>query len=104
MYLVVFRNRKCAGIDTAAYDRQADRMEQLAREQPGFLAFKSFTSDDGEAVALSEWQDEQSARRWGRQAEHLVAQAKGRESWYDEYTLYACDDPQIRKFVSARPD
>jgi len=98
MYLVVFRNRKRAGIDQQAYAEQAEAMEVLARQQPGFLSFKSYTADDGEVVALSEWQDEASARGWGRVAEHRMAQADGRARWYAEYTLYACDDPHTRRF------
>ena len=54
MYLVVFRNRKRPDIDRAAYEADAVRMEALARQQPGFLAFKSYTAQDGEVVALSE--------------------------------------------------
>ena len=47
MFLVVFRNRKRADLDAAAYSADAARMEALARAQPGFLSFKSYTSDDG---------------------------------------------------------
>jgi heme-degrading monooxygenase HmoA len=100
MYLVVFRNRKRAGIDQAAYGEQADRMEELARQQPGYLSFKSYTSDDGEVVALSEWADEASARAWGREAEHRAAQADGRAAWYASYTLFACESPRVHKFTA----
>ena len=41
MFLVVFRNRKRADINAAAYAIDAEAMEQLARTQPGFLSFKS---------------------------------------------------------------
>ena len=63
MYLVVFRNRKRAAIDFAAYNAMAQRMEDLAALHPGFVAFKSYTAADGEVVALSEWADEASARQ-----------------------------------------
>lgn len=98
MYLVVFRNRKRADIDQAAYDAEAARMVELASAQPGFLSFKAFQADDGEVVAISEWVDEVAARAWGRVAEHRVAQANGRSSYYSEYTLYACDDPRMHQF------
>ena len=98
MFLVVFRNRKRADIDGAAYDAESERMEALAREQPGYRSFKSYGADDGEFVALSEWDDEASARGWGRVAEHAVAQANGRERYYASYTLFACPDPRIRRF------
>lgn len=100
MYLVVFRNRKRADIDTAAYDKQADRMEELARAQPGYLSFKSYVAADGEVVALSEWTDEAAARAWGREAEHRAAQADGRDRWYEEFTLFACDNPREHRFMA----
>ena len=98
MYLVVFRNRKRGDIDVAAYDAESDRMEALARVQPGYRSFKSYVADDGETIALSEWDDEASARGWGREAEHAVAQANGRERYYASYTLFACPDPRIHRF------
>ena len=98
MYLVVFRTRKRAGIDQATYGAMAARMEDLAARQPGFLSFKSYVADDGEVVALSEWADEATARGWGRETEHLVAQGRGRTEWYAEYTLFACPDPRIHRF------
>lgn len=98
MYLVVFRNRKRADIDRALYDAQADEMERLAATQPGYISFKSYAAEDGEIVALSEWEDEASARAWGKVAEHRVAKLDGRERWYSEYTLYACDNPRTHRF------
>jgi heme-degrading monooxygenase HmoA len=98
MFLVVFRNRKRADIDGAAYARDAEAMEALARAQPGFLSFKSYAADDGEVIAVSEWADEASARAWGCHAEHAETQARGRESYYAEYTLFACPEPRVRRF------
>jgi heme-degrading monooxygenase HmoA len=100
MFLVVFRNRKRADIDQAAYQAEAARMEQLARAQPGYLSFKSYTAEDGEVIALSEWADEASARGWGRLAEHRAAQQRGREAYYESYTLFACDDPRTHAFAA----
>ena len=100
MYLVVFRNRKRAGIDQPAYDRQAERMEELACAQPGYLSFKSYVAEDGEVVALSEWADEASARAWGREAEHRAAQAGGRSTWYASYTLFVCESPRVHNFTA----
>lgn len=99
MFLVVFRNRKRADIDKAAYDAEAERMEELARQQPGFLSFKSYTADDGEVIAVSEWEDEPSALAWRGVAEHLEAQRHGREAYYEEYTAFACANPRIHRFT-----
>lgn len=98
MFLVVFRNRKRADLDQAAYSADAARMEALARAQPGFLSFKSYVSDDGEHVALSEWADAAAARAWGSHADHTVIQSRGRDAYYQDYTLYTCDDPRTHRF------
>ena len=101
MFLVIFRNRKRADLDSAAYEAEAERMETLARAQPGFLSFKGYTAEDGEVIALSEWVDEASARAWGRLAEHRAAQQRGRDAWYESYTLFACADPRTHSFRAA---
>ncbi len=98
MYLVVFRNRKRADIDGAAYSSAATRMEERACEQPGFLSFKSYTADDGEVVAISEWESEAAARGWGRDQEHAMIQGRGKAEWYAEYTLLAGSPDRIHRF------
>jgi heme-degrading monooxygenase HmoA len=98
MFLVVFRNRKRAGIDYAAYEADAARMLELAQAQPGYLSFKSYVAEDGEVIALSEWADEAAALAWRRVAEHAQVQGRGRADYYQDYTLFACDEPRIHRF------
>jgi heme-degrading monooxygenase HmoA len=98
MYLVVFRNRKRPDFDAARYGADAERMEALAASQPGYLSFKSYTAEDGEVVAISEWESEAAARAWGRHAEHAVVQAQSRAAYYAEYTMFGCDAPRIHRF------
>ncbi|ANU06497.1 antibiotic biosynthesis monooxygenase family protein [Paraurantiacibacter namhicola] len=101
MYLVVFRNRKRADMDAAAYAADAARMAQLAAAQPGYLSFKSYTAEDGETVAISEWADEESARAWGRMEEHRGVQARGRAEYYESYTLFAGEPGRIHRFPTS---
>jgi heme-degrading monooxygenase HmoA len=98
MYLVVFRNRKRAGLDAAAYGADAQAMEDLARLQPGFRSFKSYVADDGEVVALSEWDSEDAARAWRAQAAHAQVQRRGREAYYESYSLFAGTPSRIHHF------
>ena len=102
MFLVVFRNRKRAGIDAGAYAADAARMEALARAQPGFLSFKSYVADDGEVVAISEWASEAAMHAWGTHPDHAAIQERGRAEYYEDFTLFACDAPRVRRFE--RPD
>ena len=98
MYLVVFRSRKRADLDAAAYAVDADEMKALALAQPGLLAVKTYANEDGETVSLSEWADEAAAREWGRHAEHAFMQRRGKERYYASYTIFSCADPRIREF------
>lgn len=102
MFLVVFRNRKRAAIDAAAYAADAAAMEALARLQPGFVSFKSYVAEDGEIVALSEWADEAAALAWRRQAEHAAVQGRGRAEYYQDYTLFACAEPRVHRYERPR--
>lgn len=98
MHLTVFRNRKRADMDAAAYSADAARMERTAAAMPGFVSVKSFHADDGETVTISEWQSLDAARYWGRQPDHAQVQQRGKNEYYEEYTLYSCTDPLIRRF------
>ena len=98
MHLVVFRNRKRADLDEAAYQADAARMEALAASQPGFVSFKSYLAADGEVVAISEWENEGAALSWGRHADHAAVQARGRDHYYASYTLFSCPAPRVHHF------
>jgi heme-degrading monooxygenase HmoA len=99
MYLTVFRNRKRADMDDAAYSADAARMEKLGAAMPGFISIKTFHAEDGEVVTISEWESEDSAKAWGRHPEHAVVQARGKANYYASYTLLSCTNPRVRVFT-----
>lgn len=98
MFINIFRNRKRAGIDTAAYLAEAARMEAIARSLPGFVSYRKYSAEDGEALSVSEWESEDAARAWARHPEHLAAQERGRMEWYESYSSYCCVNPRIHNF------
>jgi heme-degrading monooxygenase HmoA len=98
MHVTIFRSRKRADMDAQAYTADAVRMEALARAQKGFIAFRSYKADDGETLSMSEWETEADAQAWRRNAEHAMVQARGRQEYYESYTMYSCTDPTIRHF------
>ncbi|MEL7690399.1 antibiotic biosynthesis monooxygenase family protein [Citromicrobium bathyomarinum] len=101
MYLVVFRSRKRAGYDAAAYSEHAAAMEALASEQPGFLAVKTYAAEDGETVTISEWATREAAKAWRCHPDHATVQGEGRKSHYAQYTMFTCLDPQVSTFDSS---
>jgi heme-degrading monooxygenase HmoA len=99
MIVVVFRNRLRPG-DASAYGETAARMEELAREQPGFRSIKSFAAEDGERVTISEFDSLEAVNAWRANAEHLEAQRRGRTEFYAEYSLQTCELLRDIKFPS----
>jgi len=80
------------------YAETADRMEELAAAQPGYLGIESARGPDGLGITVSYWTTEAAAREWGRNAEHLLAQKHGRDKWYRQFTLRACIVQHTRSF------
>lgn len=65
----------------------AQRMVDLAAEQPGFLGVESARGADGFGITVSYWESEEAIRNWKANLEHLEAQQMGKESWYASYDL-----------------
>jgi heme-degrading monooxygenase HmoA len=88
-YAVVFTSLR-TDPDDDGYAKTADRMEQLARDQPGFLGVESARGADGVGITVSYWDSLESIRRWREHAEHKLAQRDGKAKWYASYGLRVC--------------
>ncbi|HEX4933975.1 MAG TPA: antibiotic biosynthesis monooxygenase [Gemmatimonadaceae bacterium] len=84
-YAVIFTSHRPDADD--GYGATADRMVELARQQPGFLGVESARGPDGVGITVSYWKDEDSIRAWKNHAEHVVARKHGRERWYTAFRL-----------------
>lgn len=80
---VIFTSTRTAGDN--GYGAMAARMEELAAQQPGYLGIES--ARDGLGITVSYWADDGSAAGWKQVTQHLVAQQRGREVWYDDYQV-----------------
>jgi heme-degrading monooxygenase HmoA len=80
-YAVIFSSLQSDDLD--GYAATADRMLELAAEQPGYLGVES--AREGLGITISYWRDLESIRRWKANAEHLEAQKAGRDRWYSNY-------------------
>lgn len=76
-YAVIFTSQRTA-VDNEAYDRTAERMVELAMQQPGFLGVESVRDGHGLGITVSYWESEDAIVAWKRQAEHAAARAHGR--------------------------
>jgi heme-degrading monooxygenase HmoA len=88
--------------DTAGYGETAERMEQLASEQPGYLAFESARDPATRlGISVSYWRTEDDARAWKQVAEHRQAQRQGRARWYERYTIHIATVTRSYSFEAA---
>jgi heme-degrading monooxygenase HmoA len=80
---VIFTSLRTDGDD--GYAVMADRMETLARRQPGYLGIEA--ARNGLGITVSYWTDDAAAAAWKQVAEHVVAQERGRAAWYADYQV-----------------
>ena len=85
-YAVIFTSLRTE-VDNG-YGVTADRMVELAAEQPGFLGFESARSEVG--ITISYWESLDAIRHWKANAEHKEAQRLGRDQWYSAYKTRIC--------------
>ena len=84
-YAVVFSSQRTP--DDQGYGAMAERMVELAAQQPGYLGVESVRGADGFGITVSYWVSEEAIRNWKANAEHREAQAQGHRSWYQGFEL-----------------
>ena len=70
------------------YEETAKRMEELAKQQKGFLGIESARNNIG--ITVSYWQNLEDISNWKNNIEHTEARNLGREKWYKKYQLRIC--------------
>jgi heme-degrading monooxygenase HmoA len=98
MVIAVFRSR-LRPENAGEFQQLAGRMLELARTMPGFLSYKLYTAEDGERCSIIEFESAETLLAWREHPEHGAAQHRGRERYYQEYTLYACEPFRESRFA-----
>ena len=70
------------------YSKTAQRMEELAQQQNGYLGIESARNEIG--ITVSYWQTLEDIVAWKNNVEHTEARNLGREKWYKQYQLRIC--------------
>jgi len=84
-YAVIFTSQRAQGDD--GYSAMAQRMAELAAQQPGYLGIESTRDADGLGITVSYWKTLADVAAWRRQGEHAAARDRGRGRWYSRYEL-----------------
>lgn len=89
-YAVIFASRRRHADDSGGdrgYGLTADRMVELAAQQPGYLGIETCRDAEGFGITVSYWASEEAIRAWKRNAEHALAREQGRTTWYEHFEL-----------------
>lgn len=82
-YAVIFASTRTAVDD--GYGDMAQRMVELAAQQPGFLGVESVRGTDGFGITVSYWTSLEAIAAWKANGEHRVAQSTGHRQWYEHF-------------------
>ncbi|WP_111709518.1 antibiotic biosynthesis monooxygenase family protein [Lutibacter citreus] len=85
-YAVIFSTLRTS-IDEG-YMEMAEKMEELAKQQDGYLGIESARNEVG--ITVSYWASLDAILKWKNNAEHLEARKMGKELWYKKYQLRIC--------------
>ena len=88
--LVLIRTSLRPDCDMAALEAMDARMNELVSQIPGYQGVKAFTADDGETLAIAQFESHEALLRWRDLPEHLEAQRAGREKFYSTYDMRIC--------------
>ncbi|HAV1831526.1 TPA: antibiotic biosynthesis monooxygenase [Enterobacter hormaechei subsp. steigerwaltii] len=92
MIVTVFRFRLSSVPDAQrAYAEMAPCIYNIAKSTPGFISFKRFDAEDGERVAIVEFDNLESHDRFVSHPEHRKAQMLGKSKAFVEYDIKVCE-------------
>ena len=87
-YAVIFTSH--LSNDTTDYSVASDKMEELAKQQPGFLGVESARDHSGLGITISYWESLDAIENWKKNTLHKEAKKRGREQWYENFHLRIC--------------
>lgn len=94
-YAVIFTSTQTDDIE--GYSEMAEKMETLAKQQEGFIGIESARNTIG--ITVSYWESLDAIKNWKANTEHLFAQQKGREQWYNWYNVKICKVEREYQFL-----
>src|SRR5262245_35065836 len=87
-YAVIFTSQQTDG--DHSYGLMAEKMAELAAQQPGYLGAESVRSEAGLGITVSYWNSPEAIQNWKRNTEHLAAQKFGRDIAYWQFKVRIC--------------
>lgn len=100
-YAVIFSSQR-SSVGAEEYEKMAERMLELAKNQNGFLGVESARDPNGFGITVSYWLTAEDIKAWKSNGEHQVAQEFGRAKWYSFFKTRICTVEREYEFGGAR--
>lgn len=85
-YAVIFTSTRTDGDN--GYAKMAHEMENLAKNQLGYMGIESAREQIG--ITISYWETLEAIAQWKGDSDHILAQKKGIKDWYSSYHVRIC--------------
>lgn len=85
-YAVIFVAHKQAVSEE--YQQMSALLDDEVEKAEGYLG--QHHVGENTTITISYWKDLESIQKWKAHREHLVAQRRGKEDWYDWYEVKIC--------------
>lgn len=103
MVIALFEFRLRADVDVVEWEQTFARMAALASEMPGMISIDGYASPDGMQLAVVRFESDEALRAWRDHPEHVRAQGRGREAFFDTYKVTVVSSV-LREYASDRTE
>jgi heme-degrading monooxygenase HmoA len=101
-YAVIFVSQRSRQ-DDDGYAATAARMDELVRQQDGFVEMHSVREGTGRGITVAYWTSLEAIARWRQNLEHAEAQVTGRQRWYQGYQIVVAEVERVSNFGTLTP-
>ena len=91
MVIVLIRTKLRPDADRTAYEALNAQLYELVQSMPGFRAADGYASADGDEIGVIRFESLEALRAWREHPEHLIAQARGKSTFYASYKIEVCE-------------
>jgi len=98
MIIATFRTQLKPQANLEEFGVLHQKMHAIVRDMPGFVSVKLFTAEDGEVLALAEFDSLDSLKAWKEHPEHVMAQHRSRAEFFAAYHVQICSLIRETKF------
>ncbi|MEQ3655672.1 MAG: antibiotic biosynthesis monooxygenase [Dokdonia sp.] len=99
-YAVIFTSVQTE--QNAGYKEMSQLMEELAKQQVGYLGLDHARS--ALCITISYWETLEDIARWKQQTDHLAAQRMGQKQWYKHYEVQIAKVERVYSFDALKKE